>query len=659
MNKNKVIIALSMCCLFLNANANKRLIIKYKVTNSQQKLMQSGRLTTKQLRQQNMLPLSSAAILKLKSYSNGVPVKEVAQIGSGAHVIELQKDISSQEEENIIKNIKADSSVEYVEVDEKLKIMNLPEYNSSLQWDMLSGGDNFENMQTSWNNIFPGESQGSGVTVAVIDTGYTPHSNFLSNLVALDDSVIPCSSLSGSSATGTQCYGYTFISDCSISGAPNCSNGAYQADGLDWGDYSGTDDSSWHGSHVSGLIVANGYTSGSTILGGAYGAQVLPVRALGIGGGYFSDVANSILWSVNEYSGITNPNPVQVINMSLGGVYSCPTTLQSAINTAIIDGAIVVAAAGNASGSGSSYTVYDVSQVTPANCANVISVSAKGDESSLSWYSSYGNTTITASGGDTYLGTQAVWSDIWSSTGIYESPDAGGYSSYTDYQGTSQATPHVSSAVADLISYFNQKGILYNQAIIVAILQNSAAHLVESSNLSAITSGQGGSVSGLTLDANSALLYAESHYSGTMLTAAPESWTATSTGSQTFIFTNEGTESMMVESYLLTNTNSAVDVSVSSNSCTGVLNVSDSCSVTLTLASSGVTAAALELTNGDNIVGLAPITATDTGSTDNSSSSGSGGGGCSAIKNGNDFSLLIFLSSLSIIYIFYCYRRRK
>ena len=72
-----------------------------------------------------------------------------------------------------------------------------------------------------------------------------------------------------------------------------------QPNGLDLGDFVSLADkltptfsgcivepSSWHGSHVTGTIVANGYISGpppftQQIAGGAWGAKVVPVRVLG------------------------------------------------------------------------------------------------------------------------------------------------------------------------------------------------------------------------------------------------------------------------------------------------------------------------------------------------------------------------------------------
>ncbi|MFN8770968.1 MAG: S8 family serine peptidase [Neisseriaceae bacterium] len=660
----KLMLLILGLCTGVSAVANERLIIKYKETQVQINQIKSGKMTKKQVIQQMMIPLSTSSLSRIKAYANNISVIEVNQVANGAHVIELQKKLIESELKLIINRIKSDPSIEYVEVDRVLKHMSIPSYNP-IQWDMIQpvNGDNFQNLQNTWSNMSLSGSPGDGVIVAVIDSGYTPHVNFLNNLVPLTR--ISCSSLSGSDSN--QCYGYTFISDCAVSGAINCMNNEYQPDALDWGDYvlPKHPNSSWHGSHVTGTIVGNGYTGGGTILGGAYGAKALPVRAIGRGGGYTSDIANAILWSVNQYSGINNPNPAQIINLSLGGEAACAVTMQSAINTAIINNAIIVAAAGNAKCANNfcttGYDVYNVSQIMPANCNNVISVSAKGSDNDLSWYSSYGKTTITASGGDVYPvnngSMNQVYSDIWNSTQTYQRPNQGGMSIYTSYEGTSQAAPHVVSTIADLISYFNQKGKQYNTASIIEILQKSAGQLTNSSNYNASprTQGQGGSVSGLTLNANNALLYAQSIVIANV-TASPSSWSPTSNSSQLFTFINKSVESVTIESFTIINSDSSILFSINENTCVGtVLAYQQTCNIEVTLNSYGVDSSSLQLKNESGIVSFVPINVNNIAPAVPSSG---GGGGCSAIQGGKDYSLLLLLLGLSILYAFYYFKRK-
>ena len=90
--------------------------------------------------------------------------------------------------------------------------------------------------------------------------------------------------------------------------------------------------SSWHGTHVAGTVAAV-TNNNSGVAGVAYGAKVVPVRVLGRCGGYTSDIADGIIWASGGFvSGVpANANPAaRVVNLSLGGGGSCPSTTQSA-----------------------------------------------------------------------------------------------------------------------------------------------------------------------------------------------------------------------------------------------------------------------------------------------------------------------------------------
>ncbi len=344
-----------------------------------------------------------------------------------------------------------------------------------IQWDMQLNyqnntyptwtGDNFIGAWSLLTSI--GITPGAGVRVAVIDTGYTPHLNFTSNLQALPDN--------------PKLYGYQFITDCNKAGIQCPSDGSTiippQPNAIDLGDYCPscehpTLSSSWHGTHVTGTIIAQGYNGDSGILGGAYGAKVVPVRVLGKGGGSTEDVQNGMLWagglpaSDGKGGHIINPNPAQVINLSLGGNRPCGKTEQDVINMLTKNGVIVVAAAGNNS--------QDVANHAPANCQNVISVSAKGPTNKLADYSNYGNTTITASGGDAEVSnpTSKIYSTIWVSPYSFDNNDGGGFKYGA---GTSMAAPHVAAAIADIISYLKSINKSYDYTSIVQILKNSAS----------------------------------------------------------------------------------------------------------------------------------------------------------------------------------------
>jgi len=238
--------------------------------------------------------------------------------------------------------------------------------------------------------------------------------------------------------------GYDMITDHDVSGRATDDRAVGGWDLGDWttanqcGSGSGARNSSWHGTHVSGTIaeVTNNGIGGAGI---APDARIVPVRVLGHCGGYTSDVADGIIWAAGGTvpGAPVNPNPAEVINMSLGGNETCPQVTQDAINIAVSLGATVVVAAGNDNN--------DASMHSPASCANVVTVGASGYSGQRASYSNYGTKVdIAAPGGAGVEGSPNgyIWSTLNNGTTV---PNADIYAGYT---GTSMATPHVAGIVA-------------------------------------------------------------------------------------------------------------------------------------------------------------------------------------------------------------------
>ena len=231
------------------------------------------------------------------------------------------------------------------------------------QWGIQSVANQGIGVETAW-----AKTKGStSVVVAILDTGITAHPD-----------------LSGAVPSGA---GYDFIS----STANSVDGNGWDSDPTDPGDYrdsararacamavSNISNSSWHGTHVAGIVAAR--ENGVGVVGVAPQVSIVPVRVLGACEGYSTDIANGIRWAAGvttDISGalfpVRNSRPAKIINLSLGARGACSTTMQSAVTAARSQGAVVIASAGN------DY-VLDVSGTTPANCAGVLSVVALGQD---------------------------------------------------------------------------------------------------------------------------------------------------------------------------------------------------------------------------------------------------------------------------------------
>ena len=289
----------------------------------------------------------------------------------------------------------------------------------------------------------------------------TPESDPVGPAVAADDDTspetpaTPQAPLGTSTSAGTVLPGYNFY---------NSSTGSHDATDP------GTDAQQarqYHGSHVAGIIAASG---AKDVTGVAPGVKILPIRVLGgaSSGGDMADVADAISWGAGvayyksdgtpkESVYPANPYPAHVLNLSLGApASSCPTSLQNAINAAVAKGTVVVVSAGNNNAS--------VTGQAPANCKNVIVVTATGATNARAPYSNWGISAssdawlIAAPGGSgegyCYFGDcpAGVTSTIGRAT-TYTDSDGTTVTTYAwPMAGTSQAAPHVSAVAALMLA---------------------------------------------------------------------------------------------------------------------------------------------------------------------------------------------------------------
>lgn len=361
-------------------------------------------------------------------------VSYVREMSGGAHVIMLPSRIPIEQAEEFALRVRADAAalgIESIEPDRVLRAYftpNDPQYGNQWHLQTASAANASASLPGAWD-VSTGDPN---LVIAIIDTGVRKDHPDLA---------------------GRFLDGYDFVTDPA---AGNDGNGR-DGDPTDPGDWvtaaenatpgspyfgCGAADSSWHGTHVAGIIGAIG-NNGLGIAGVNWKSKLLPVRVLGKCGGYSSDVVDAVRWAagLSVPSVPLNRAPARVINLSLGGPGVCGTPLEAAVRDATAAGAVVVVAAGNSN--------QNASGETPANCPGVIAVGATDHTGKRAFYSNYGSrVTISAPGGNTR--------DFGQTKGILSTLNAGkttpGAASYAYYQGTSMATPLVAGIVSLMLS---------------------------------------------------------------------------------------------------------------------------------------------------------------------------------------------------------------
>ncbi|QQP98291.1 S8 family serine peptidase [Lysobacter enzymogenes] len=365
-----------------------------------------------------VLERAAAGAKPAASTSRRIQLRPLRQmLMPGGRVIQSDADLSRAEAAALMRRIAADPNVEFVQRDGISRVQaTANDPNFSKQWHYADSAVGIR-LPTAWN-----ASTGSGVVVAVVDSGVVSHTDLNANLLPGYDMI--------SSTTGFS------DAECRDAGAnPGCGK-SDDGDGRDANpnDVSGI----LHGTHVAGTVAAV-TNNGIGVAGVAPNARIVPIRALGNQGfGGDSDIADAVVWaSGGSVAGVpANPNPAEVINLSLGGAAPCSDTpaWQAAIDTAVANGSTVVVASGNSN--------VDVAGFTPASCNGVIRVAASNKSGARASYSNWGQSMdLAAPGGTTLYAGDA--------NGVLSTV---GNNGYAYYQGTSMAAPHVAGAAALILS---------------------------------------------------------------------------------------------------------------------------------------------------------------------------------------------------------------
>ena len=355
-----------------------------------------------------------------KELENTLKAKVAYDLGNSISAVISQQDLSGLENNQNV------DSVQLVGFKQVFLQDSVPLINATGAWNFTINGVNVT---------------GKGETVCVIDTGV--------------DFMHP--DLGG-------CYGYNNVSSgCKILGGID-----YCADNSTC---TTVDDNVMdvygHGTHVSGIIAANGGLKGV-----APDADIIMIKAANGSGDLPDDaIVAGINWCVNNAS-IFN---ISVISMSFGGsdLYSSycdgkddPAGITGAINNAVAHNISVIVAAGN------NYSYTGIS--SPACIENATAVASSTKTDAVSPFSNRNSITDLIAPGGTIGGSPCSPGNM-DPNRICSTANGGGYIAFS---GTSMATPHVAGAFALIHEYKKLEGqIITPQEIQTALQKNRKADL--------------------------------------------------------------------------------------------------------------------------------------------------------------------------------------
>ena len=215
-----------------------------------------------------------------------------------------------------------------------------------------------------------------------------------------------------------------------------------------------------HGTHVAGIIAGNGAQSGGWVTGAAPTANIVSLKVLdGTGAGSTSNVLAALDWVLTNHAAYN----IRVVNLSIGHpIYEVAASdpLVQAVEALSREGVVVVVAAGNLANKNADHTPKYGTVTSPGNAPSAITVGAvntngtlhRGDDF-VADFSGRGPTRFDNSiKPDIVAAGYAIVSTI--PTGSYlqmKYPTLSGYG-YMRLNGTSMASPVVAGAAALVLS---------------------------------------------------------------------------------------------------------------------------------------------------------------------------------------------------------------
>lgn len=355
------------------------------------------------------------------SQAAGVPLFHERPVSGGAFALRLFQKMPDASVAEIAERLERDPRVTYAEPMVRGRFQSAP--NDPLyedQWALLDGPGGI-GVEHAWRH----STGRDDIVVAVLDSGVRPeHPDLRGRLLPGYDfvhDVRRSNDYDGRDADPTDPGDASLSGECAISAPASTS--------------------SWHGTHVAGLIGA-ATNNRQGIAGVDQRARILPVRVGGKCGIDPIDVVDAIRWASGARTALPDVGrgpaaPARVVNLSMEFPGACPTSLQDAISDAVAAGTLVVVAAGNESRAAGGFH--------PANCHGVVTVHAHDRHGARAAYSNYGDVDVSAPGGSTATVVEGgILSTVVRGTKTAGAPD------YAFKEGTSMAAPLV-AGVASLV----------------------------------------------------------------------------------------------------------------------------------------------------------------------------------------------------------------
>jgi subtilisin family serine protease len=312
--------------------------------------------------------------------------------------------LTPQEQARTLQRLKADPDVEFAEPTHTFSSNQLP--NDPFLATSGTWGQPYQdlwglfaiNAPAAWDT-----AQGDGIVVAVIDTGVDYNhpdiaANIWTNINEVDGN---------------------FVDDDNNGFVDDVRGWNFMFNNNDPSDHNG------HGTHVAGTIAALG-NNGIGVIGVAWHSQVMALKGLDDNGfGFDFTLAPAIIYAAS--------NGADVINASWSAQGSSQS-IEEAIQFATGLGTVFVAAAGNSD--------QDATNFFPANSPEAITVASEDPFGNFSLFSNFGSRIDVTAPGEDILSLQAA--------GTFQGQPV--IDGYTRMTGTSMAAPHVSGAVALILS---------------------------------------------------------------------------------------------------------------------------------------------------------------------------------------------------------------